>query len=31
MTCFGRVPERNALLGRDSSAQELAYIKAMDG
>ena len=31
MTCFGRVPERNAWLGRDSSAQELAYIKAMDG
>lgn len=31
MRLFGRVPERNRWLGRDSSQEELAYIKAMDG
>jgi uncharacterized protein (DUF924 family) len=31
MRMFGRVPERNKFLGRESSEQELAYMKGMDG
>ena len=28
---FGRLQERNKFLGRESSQQELAYMKRMDG
>jgi uncharacterized protein (DUF924 family) len=31
MMMFGRVQERNKFLGRESSQQELAYMKGMDG
>lgn len=31
MRLFGRVPERNTFLGRQSSEQELAFMAAMDG
>ena len=31
MRMFGRVPERNKFLGRESSEQELAYMKGMNG
>jgi uncharacterized protein (DUF924 family) len=31
MIMFGRVPERNAFLGRDSSEQEVAFMRAIDG
>ena len=31
MTMFGRVPERNAFLGRDSSEREEVFMAAIDG
>jgi uncharacterized protein (DUF924 family) len=31
MRMFGRVPERNVFLGRDSSEQEVAFMEAIDG